>query len=350
MIGDRIRTAGQALGTAACAAALGLGLAAAPAAAQDKTINLKISLWVPPAHPLVQAARDWAASMTKESGGTIKATIFPAEQLGKAFDHYDMVRDGIADVAYVSPGYQPGRFPIVNAPQIPFTISEGKGGTAAVDAWYAQYAGKEMADTHFCMAFVADPGTLHSKTKIVEPSDIKGKKIRPAMATMGEFTTALGGTNVQSSIAEARDILDRGVADAITDFWNSQFLFGINNVTKFHIDFPLYTPVYVWPINKGVYDGASAAQKAVIDHHCTPEWAEKLVGPWVDFESAGRDLTRKTAGHTVVELTPEQLAKWRDAAKPLQASWEASVKKTGQDPAPILADLKARLAERHAGF
>ena len=95
-------------------AALG---AAAPVMAQDKTVNLKISLWVPPSHPLVQSVRDWAADMTKESGGTITATIFPAEQLGKAFDHYDMARDGIADVAYVSPGYQPGRFPIINAPQ-----------------------------------------------------------------------------------------------------------------------------------------------------------------------------------------------------------------------------------------
>ena len=82
---------------------------------QDKTINLKISLWVPPAHPLVQAARDWEADMTKQSNGTIKATIFQSEQLGKAFDHYDMVRDGIADVGYVSASYQPGRFPIINA-------------------------------------------------------------------------------------------------------------------------------------------------------------------------------------------------------------------------------------------
>jgi TRAP-type C4-dicarboxylate transport system substrate-binding protein len=90
------------------AAAGFLACLALPAGAADKTINLKISLWVPPAHPLVQAAKDWVGSMEKASGGTIKGTIFPSEQLGKAFDHYDMVRDGIADVAYISPGYQPG--------------------------------------------------------------------------------------------------------------------------------------------------------------------------------------------------------------------------------------------------
>src|SRR6266702_7993172 len=32
-----------------------------PALAQDKTVNLKVSLWVPPAHPLVPATQAWAA-------------------------------------------------------------------------------------------------------------------------------------------------------------------------------------------------------------------------------------------------------------------------------------------------
>ena len=78
---------------AACAA-----LGTTSAIAQDKTVELKISLWVPPAHPLTPATRAWADDIEKASGGTIKATVFPSEQLGKAFDHYDMARDGIADV------------------------------------------------------------------------------------------------------------------------------------------------------------------------------------------------------------------------------------------------------------
>ena len=104
----------------ACALLLAAGFVARdaatrPAMAQDKTVTLKMSSWVPPAHPLNPALIAWAADIEKESGGTIKATLFPSEQLGKAFDHYDMARDGIADLAYVNPGYQPGRFPIIAA-------------------------------------------------------------------------------------------------------------------------------------------------------------------------------------------------------------------------------------------
>src|SRR5215471_11083889 len=96
-------------------AAAGLLLAASAAPAQDKTFELKLSNSVPPTHPLQKAMEEWGASIEKASNGTIKSEVFPSQQLGKAFDHYDMARDGIADFTYVNPGYQPGRFPIISA-------------------------------------------------------------------------------------------------------------------------------------------------------------------------------------------------------------------------------------------
>ena len=152
-----------------------------------------------------------------------------------------MARDGIADVTYVNPGYQPGRFPIIGAGELPFLMSDAKGGSMALDAWYRKYAEKEMKDVKFCLAFIHSPSSFHSRTKkIVVPDDIKGMKIRPAHATMANFVTLLGGTNVQSSAPEVRDIIERGVADAVTFPWGSLVLFGIDKVTKYHMDAPLY--------------------------------------------------------------------------------------------------------------
>jgi TRAP-type C4-dicarboxylate transport system substrate-binding protein len=190
----------------ALAALIGGG---APARAQEKTFDLKIAHWVPPSHPLQKALEEWGASVEKDSGGTIHYKIYPSQQLGKAFDHYDMARDAIADLTYINPGYQPGRFPIIGAGELPFLISDSKGGSMALDAWYRKYAAKEMKDVKFCLAFVHDPGTFHSKTKkIMVPADIKGMKIRPAHATMAAWVSLLGGTNVQSSAPEVRVILD----------------------------------------------------------------------------------------------------------------------------------------------
>ena len=58
--------------------ALVLAASIAPALAQDKTVNMKVSLWVPPSHPLVTATQAWAADIEKASGGTIKMTVFPS--------------------------------------------------------------------------------------------------------------------------------------------------------------------------------------------------------------------------------------------------------------------------------
>ena len=210
-----------------------LSLGAGAAAAQDKTFELKLSHWVPPTHPLQAAIQNWADDIQKESNGTITYKIYPSQQLGKAFDHYDMAREGIADFAYVNPGYQPGRFPIIAAGELPFLVGRAKGGNLAIDSWYRKYAAAEMKDVHYCFAFVLDPLAWHSTTKkIMVPADIQGMKIRPAQATIGAWVTQLGGTNVQASAPEVRDVLAKGVADAVTFPWGSLVLFGIDKVTN----------------------------------------------------------------------------------------------------------------------
>ena len=91
----------------------------------------------------------------------------PSQQLGKAFDHYDMAKDGIARCwSYISPGYQPGRFPVVDRPaNLPFMIGEAKAGIAAVDEVVPQIRGaQEMKDVKYCFAFVHDPArSVHSR-------------------------------------------------------------------------------------------------------------------------------------------------------------------------------------------
>jgi len=335
------------LKSAALAVAIGLSFAAG---AQDKHFDLKLSTWVPPQHPLNPSLQAWANDIAKESKGTITSTLFTSEQLGKAFDHYDMARDGIADFAYVNPGYTPGRFPIMAAGELPFLFSNAKGGTEALDAWYRPYAAKEMKDVHFCMAFVHDPGTFHSKKKITVPGDIRGMKIRPANGTLAHFVTLLGGNNVQGSVSQARDMLERGVADAITFPYGSIILFGIDKVVKYSMDVPLYTTDFVWVMNKAKYEAMAPDQKKVIDDHCTTAWAEKIAAPWADFEAAGRGKLRAEPGHDVYKITPEQLALWRTAAQPLTAEWATSVKKLGDNPDAILNSLKQNLVKYQANY
>jgi TRAP-type C4-dicarboxylate transport system substrate-binding protein len=329
--------------------ALVLALSATPAFAQEKTFELKISHWVPASHPLQKALEDWGAAVEKASGGTIKYKVYPAQQLGKAFDHYDMARDGIADVTYVNPGYQPGRFPIIGAGELPFLMSDAKGGSEALDAWYRKYADKEMKDVKFCLAFIHSPSSFHTRTKkIVVPDDVKGMKIRPAHATMANFVTLLGGTNVQSSAPEVRDIIERGVADGVTFPWGSLVLFGVDKVTKYHMEAPLYVTTFVLVMNKDKYNQMSDVQKKAIDDNCNTEAAGRVGEPWGKFEDAGLDKVKAEEGHEVYKLTLDQLASWRKASEPLVKTWADGAKAKGVDPDAAMAELKASLAKYNA--
>ncbi|MBA4035311.1 MAG: C4-dicarboxylate ABC transporter, partial [Bradyrhizobium sp.] len=254
-----------------------------------------------------------------------------------------------ADVTYVNPGYQPGRFPIIGAGELPFLMSDAKGGSMALDAWYRKYAEKEMKDVKFCLAFIHSPSSFHSRTKkIVTPEDIKGMKIRPAHATMANFVTQLGGTNVQSSAPEVRDIIERGVADAVTFPWGSVVLFGIDKVTKYHMDAPLYVTTFAFVMNKDKYNQMSDKQKKAIDNNCSTEAAGRVGEPWGKFEDAGIAKIKAEANHEVYPLTPEQIASWKKASEPLVKTWGDGVKKNGGDPDTALTELKASLTKYNA--
>jgi hypothetical protein len=94
----------------------------------------------------------------------------------------------------------------------------------------------------------------------------------------------------------------------------------------------------------------SAAQKKVIDDHCTNEWAGKVAGPWADFEHAGIAKLKADSAHEVYSITDAQLGEWKKAAEPLAKTWEDNVKKAGGDPAAIMKELKASLAKFNSAY
>jgi TRAP-type C4-dicarboxylate transport system substrate-binding protein len=206
-----------------------------------------------------------------------------------------------------------------------------------------------MNDVKFCLAFIHSPSSFHSRAKkIVVPEDIKGMKVRPADATMADLVTLLGGTNVQTSAPEVRDTIERGVADAVTFPWGSLVLFGVDKVTKYHMDAPLYVTTFVLVMNKDTYNAMSDRQKKAIDDNCNTEAAGRVGKPWGDFEDAGVGKVKAEAGQEVYALTADQTAQWKKASEPLVKTWADGVKKTGVDPDAALAELRDSLAKYKA--
>jgi TRAP-type C4-dicarboxylate transport system substrate-binding protein len=298
--------------------------------ASAQKVEATLSHWVPGTHPLQKLGMEpWAQSIKDATGGEVEIKISPASQLGHAKDHYDMARDGIVDIGFINPGYQPGRFPILAAAELPFHFANAKGAVRGVTEWYHKYAPKEMKDTYFCMALTHDPGTFHSKTPILVPADVKGKTVRPANATEGRFVQLLGGSSVQVPAGEMREVLSKGVADMTQSPWQSLYIFGADSLVKHHLDIPLYASINAFVFNKGFMAKLSAKSRKVVEDHCTPEWAERMSAGWADVEANGRNKILADSTHTMHKPNAEQLKAWKTAAAPLTDEWKANIKSKG---------------------
>jgi TRAP-type C4-dicarboxylate transport system substrate-binding protein len=318
------------LGSVIALASVAAMSAISGASAQE--VNFRLAHWLPPTHPVqTMGLEEWTNSIREASGGKIDFTIFPAQQLGSAPDHYDMTRDGIADIGYINPGYQAGRFPIYGLTEVPFNVKDAVNGAVALHKWYDNYAEQEMPEVKLCLVNPHDPGTIHSKMPVRVPEDINGHAVRPAHATMARFVNLLGGASVQVPAPEAREAIAKGTADAITFPWNSIYIFGIDQETKYHLDMPFYVSSQILVINRGVYDGLSAENRKVMDDHCTPEWSGRFSKGWAENEASGRDKMMASGDHELYQPTADQLQQWRDAAEPLVAQWRESVTAKGGD-------------------
>jgi TRAP-type C4-dicarboxylate transport system substrate-binding protein len=320
-------------------------IAAMAVTAHAAEVELTLSHWVPATHPLQPGGMEvWAESIKEASDGRIEITIYPASQLGAAPDHYDMARDGVVDIAFINPGYQPGRFPIISAAEIPFTISNAKAGSQAFDEWYRPYAEQEMGDVYFCMAHLHDPGTLHgTRGPLQTPEDLRGKNIRPAHATMARLVNNLGGTSVQVPAGEQRELISKGAAEITASPWDSLFIFGVQDMVTHHLDIPFYVTTFAFVMNKAKIDGLSPEDRKVIDDHCNSEWAGKMPTAWADAEAAGRAKLDELDNQTFYKPTEEEMAAWKEATSFLQGEWSKAVEAKGHNPEEIWSRLMESL-------
>lgn len=334
------------------AAAAGLAMAlSAPAAAQDsKPVTLRFSHWLPPVHVVSKSGiMPWAASVEKASNGTIKIQIFPAQQLGSAKDHYDMAKDGVADITFLNPGYQAGRFPVIGAGELPFLISDSEAGSEVFHNWYKKYAEKEMPDIKVCNVYLFAPGAIHSKKPIKVPDDMKGVKARAAQATLARIFTQLGGASVQVAVPETREALERGVVDAVTAPWGSMIRpWNLDKPVKYSLDMSFYSGVLLHAMNKAAYDKLSPEQKKVIDAHCTPEWSRKIAAGWNAAEKKGYAEMKAQPQRVTYTPTPAEVKQWSDAMAPVVEQWKKSVNDRGTDANAALKELKDKLKAANA--
>src|SRR5438105_348552 len=121
----------------------------------------------------------WAKKIGVASEGRIRIDLFGAMQLGGVpSELYDQARDGVADIVWTLPGMTPGRFPAVEAFELPFVA----GRRALVNARAAQeFASANLKDEFravqpLCVC-AHDHGLIHTNRAVATMDDLKDLKL-----------------------------------------------------------------------------------------------------------------------------------------------------------------------------
>ena len=310
--------------------------------AQDKPIELRFASWVSAVHGHhTGVIVPWVKMIEEKSGGRLKITVYPGSTLGKPADHYDMVKDGIADLAFTSPGYTPGRFPLITAAELPLGLfKSSRGGSLAVMSIFDKYFKNEFKDVKVLWIWVHPPGHFHlAKKQVKVLEDLAGLKIRAATPTLTTMVKMLGATPVSIPAPDTYTALERGTVDGTIFPWEAISSFKLAGVLKHHVSSGLYvSPLFTF-MNQKKYDGLPADLRKIIDELSGPWGAEFNGKVWDQNEFVGIDAIKK-AGATIYTLPAEERQRWAAKLKPIEEEWVKSMEAKGLRGRQLLNDLR----------
>jgi len=180
----------------ALGALMGAALSACTSdAPQDETVVLKVAHFLPAnSNAHINVIVPWCEDLQAQSEGRLRCQIYPSLQLGgTAATLVDQVRNGVADVVWTSPGYSPGRFPRVEALELPFMLPYGgMAGNRLIWQFYEQHATEDFSGYKMLALFGDGGQDVHVRGQPVRTlEDFRGLKLRASSRTTARTLEAL---------------------------------------------------------------------------------------------------------------------------------------------------------------
>jgi TRAP-type transport system periplasmic protein len=332
-------------------AVVALGAPALSGLAQQ-AVTLKFHTFMSPMSGVwLTMHKPWMEKVEKESGGRIKFEAYPAMQLGGTpVQLYDQARDGVVDVVWTLPGNTAGRFPRVEVFELPFIMNNAEATSKAYWEYVQTMAPDEFKETQLLALHVHGPGMFHSKDKqIKSAADLKGMKLRGPTRQVTKLLASIGATPVGMPLPAITDALSKGTIDACAIPWEVVPSIKVQELTKFHSEFPanqpaLYTTTFVMAMNKAKYESLAPDLKKIIDANsglATSGWLGKT-------QQSNDPAGRKTAtdrGNTVYQFSAAETAEFQKLSSQVDDEWVADMTKRNFDGKKLLETARALIAK-----
>ena len=294
----------------------------------------------PPAttFPCVQMER-WKTEVEKRTGGKVLVQTFPGGTLLPAKNIFDGVITGTADIGNFAMSYQPGRFPVSEAIDLPLGFTNAKAASLALYDLVEKYNPKEFEKVKLITLFTCPPADFMTKTPVKSLKDLKGMELRTS-GTGTEVLKLLGAIPIGMPQSEAPEAIQKGIVKGNVSSMEILKDFNFASYLPFATEANLFVVTFGVVMNKDKWNSLPDDVKKVIDDLRRDQalWTGTYVDNHVKEALA---WSKDKYKHQLFELPAADKAEIQKILKPMQDNYVKKVTAAGLPGDQILKDAMA---------
>jgi len=304
----------------------------------ESVIELSYANFPPPeTFPCVQMER-WKQEVEKRTNGRVRIKTYPGGTLLGAKAIYDGVADGTAAIGNFAMSYQPGRFPVSEATDLPHFFPDSKTASRRLAELLKRENPAEFAETKLLTAFTCPPGVIMSSAPIEDVTNLKNATLRSSGTSL-DALKLLGAAPVAMPQSDVPDALHKGVISGIVS--SGEVMKDMNYAVycKHVVEARLPVISFAVVMNKKKWDSLPEDVKQVFDdlYFEQAEWTGAYVDQHVEDALA---WSKETHGVTVTSLNDEQIAAVKAKLAPIMDAYVKRVAQNGIDGQKLIDFLQ----------
>ncbi len=319
-----------------------------PVADDGEIYEFSLAHFFPATHAAeTELVQGWAAALAEASDGRIVITSYYGGNLLGGSEIYDGVVSGVADIGLSAFFYTRGRFPVLEAFELPGIVYENSYAASMV-AWEGikELNPAEVQDTELMYVLATGPGDLFTKEPVRELSDLQGMRIRAGGLSI-ETLELLGADAMamdQSEVYEAllRNMVDGNMAPVeVLQGWSQAEVTDYLTITPF-----LYNALFFITMNQEKWDELPADLQQIFLEVNEQFHQEVAAGLWDKLNEEALEWAVAETGQEVITLSDEEQQKWIDIIQPVQGDFIGRMNEQGLPGEEIMETVK-RLAGQY---
>lgn len=303
----------------------------------------------PPAQtfPSVQMER-WAKEVEKRTNGKVKVQTFPGGTLLPAKNIFDGVISGTADIGNFAMSYQPGRFPVSEAVDLPMGFRSAKVASLVLYDLIEKYKPKEFEKVKIITLFTCPPNDLMTSKPVKSLADLRGMELRVS-GTGAEVIKRLGAIPIAMPMSDTPEAIQKGIVKGIVSSLETLQDFNYAAYCPYATEANLFVVSFAVVMNRAKWDALPADVKKVIDDLRREQAA--WTGDYVDRHvQESLAWSKAKYNHQVFHLSKKDSAEISRLVQPMLDEYVKRVEAQGIPGKKILGDiqqLKKKYERKH---